>query len=474
MILKDRAHIHIIAVCGTAMGSLAIMLRERGFRITGSDENIYPPMSTYLIDAGIELIQGFDVSNISPHTDLVVIGNAVSRGNPELEVTLDLGIPYSNMPEILRDYFISGLHSVVITGTHGKTTTTAITAHIFCEAGLDPSFLIAGIPNNFKKSHNLGTGKHFIIEGDEYDSAFFAKWSKFFYYRPQTLIINNIEFDHADIFKDLSNIIQSFKQLVGTVPKSGVIIANVEDDSVKEVIKSSHTPIQTFGIDTDAYWRAEKIETTSEGTKFTLWQEEKDCGRIHIPLHGRFNIQNTLAAIAAGSNAGINIDSLRRGIGSFKGVKRRQELIGVWNDIVVIDDFAHHPTAVRSTLTAISQAYPDYRIWALFEPASSTNSRAVFEEDYVKALSIASNIIVGQVPRPDRARMDPPFVPQRVVNKLNSNGKIAWYFDHSDQIFLHISKNTHRGDVVVFLSNGSFRGIQESFVNALKISYDQN
>ena len=281
------------------------------------------------------IIHCFDASNISPDTDLVIVGNAVSRGNPELEVTLDLGIPFSSMPEVLRDYFISGLHSVVITGTHGKTTTTAITAHMFCEAGLDPSFLVAGIPNNFKHSHNLGTGKHFIIEGDEYDSAYFAKWSKFFYYRPRTLIINNIEFDHADIFKDLSDIIHSFKLLVETVPKSGVIIANIEDDSVKEVIKASHTSIQTFGIETDAYWRAEKIEVNSKGTRFTLWQEEKDCGQIHVPLHGKFNIQNTLAAIAAGSNAGINIESLRMGIGSFKGVKRRQELIGIWNDIVL-------------------------------------------------------------------------------------------------------------------------------------------
>ena len=474
MILKDGAHIHLIAACGTAMGSLAIMLKERGFRITGSDKHVYPPMSTYLKDAGIELIEGFSASNISHDTDLVIVGNAVSRGNPEIEATLDSHIPYSSMPEILGNYFISGLHSVVISGTHGKTTTTAITAHLFSEAGLDPSFLIAGIPNNFNHSHKLGKGKHFIIEGDEYDSAYFAKWSKFFYYLPRTLIINNIEFDHADIFKDLTEILRSFHQLVNIVPKSGLIIANIDDESVKEVINFSHAPIQTFGLESDAYWRAEEIETSLTETKFTLWRGQQEYGQFQVPLHGKFNIQNTIAAMIAGFNAGIDIDLIRTGIASFKGVKRRQELLGIWNNIVVIDDFAHHPTAVGNTLTAISQSYPNHRMWALFEPASSTNSRAIFEEDYIRALSTASNIIIGQVPRPDRARMDPPFIPQRVVDKLNTRGKHAWCFESPEQISLHLLENTQSGDVVVFLSNGGFSGIQKTFIKTLETSYAKN
>ena len=474
MILKDGAHIHLIAACGTAMGSLAIMLRELGFRITGSDKHVYPPMSTYLEDAGIELTEGFSASNISHDTDLVIVGNAVSRGNPELEATLDAHIPYSNMPEVLRNYFISGLHSVVVSGTHGKTTTTAITAHLFNYAGLDPSFLIAGIPNNFNHSHRLGKGEHFIIEGDEYDSAYFAKWSKFFYYLPQTLIINNIEFDHADIFNDLKQILRSFHQLVNTVPKSGLIIANTDDNSVKEVIKSSHSPIQTFGLESDAYWRIREIETTQKGTVFTLWREQHDYGKFQVPLYGKHNVQNAVAAMAAGFNAGINVDLLRAGIASFKGVKRRQELLGIWNDIIVIDDFAHHPTAVENTLTAISQVYPNHRMWALFEPASSTNSRAIFEEDYISALSNASNIIIGQVPRPDRARMDTPFIPKRLVDKLNTIGKHAWCFESPNQISLHLSENIRSGDVVVFLSNGNFSGIQKAFIKKLETSYAQN
>ena len=474
MILKNGAHIHLIAACGTGMGSLAIMLQQRGFRITGSDSNVYAPMSTYLRDVGIKLIEGFSASNITKDIDLVVIGNAVSRGNPELEATLDSSIPYSSMPEMLRDYFISGLHSIVISGTHGKTTTTAIMAHLFYHAGLDPSFFIAGIPNNFDHSHRLGAGKHFIIEGDEYDSAYFAKWSKFFYYLPQTLVINNIEFDHADIFAELADIIRSFRYLVNTVPGSGLIVANSDDKSVKEVIKSSHTPVQTFGLESNAYWQGYEIKTTTTGTNFKVMREQKNYGDFWIPLHGVFNVRNAIAAIAVGNSAGIGENEIKNGLATFKGVKRRQEILGVWNNIVVIDDFAHHPTAVENTLVAIREAYPQHRLWALFEPASSTNSRAIFEDGYFRALSIASNIVVGQVPRPERARMDTPFVPNRLVEKLKAIGKYAWHFDHSDQICTHLSKNTQSGDVVLFLSNGGFSGIQQAFIKTLKSSHEND
>ena len=261
---------------------------------------------------------------------------------------------------------------------------------------------------------------------------------------------------------------------MNTVPKSGLIIANTDDNSVKEVIKSSHSPIQTFGLESDAYWRIREIETTQKGTVFTLWREQHDYGKFQVPLYGKHNVQNAVAAMAAGFNAGINVDLLRAGIASFKGVKRRQELLGIWNDIIVIDDFAHHPTAVENTLTAISQVYPNHRMWALFEPASSTNSRAIFEEDYISALSNASNIIIGQVPRPDRARMDTPFIPKRLVDKLNTIGKHAWCFESPNQISLHLSENIRSGDVVVFLSNGNFSGIQKAFIKKLETSYAQN
>jgi UDP-N-acetylmuramate: L-alanyl-gamma-D-glutamyl-meso-diaminopimelate ligase len=286
MILREGAHIHLIAACGTAMGSLAAMLCELGYRVTGSDSQVYPPMSTFLAQAGIHLFTGFDSTHLDEQPDLVIVGNAVSRGNVELEATLERRIPYSCLPEVLRDLFIRDRQSVVITGTHGKTTTTAMTAHLFTSGDLDPSFLVAGLVKNFDRPYRLGHGKHFIIEGDEYDSAYFAKWAKFFFYLPEVLIINNIEFDHADIYKDLSEIEKAFRQVVNMVPCSGLILANSADEVVTNLLPLSLAPVQTFGLEQHSFWRADIISSTPAGTGFTLHCQDRPLGNFHLSMHG--------------------------------------------------------------------------------------------------------------------------------------------------------------------------------------------
>lgn len=472
MNLREGAHIHLIAACGTAMGSLAAMLSEKGYRVTGSDAHIYPPMSTYLREIGIELFEGFAPENLQTRPDLIVVGNAISRGNPELEAALDAAIPYTSLPELLRDLFIRGKRSVVVTGTHGKTTTTAITAHLFSNHDLNPSFLVAGLTNNFPRPYHLGTGEHVIIEGDEYDSAYFAKWPKFFYYLPETLIINNIEFDHADIYGSLGEITKAFRQLVNTVPRRGLIIAHAADDAVADVLSSAQAPVQTFGIETDAFWRADIVSSTPQGTDFTLYQQNVELGSFHLPLHGEYNVRNALASIAACHHAGIAANTMQSSLASFKGVKRRQEVLGEWGNILLIDDFAHHPTAVEQTLQAVANAYPQRRIWAVFEPASATNARALFEKRYLNAFTNAERVIIGKVPRPERARGDEPFSPQRLISNLNSQGRTALYFSQPEKLLSHLEEHLQSEDLVLFMSNGGFSGIQHTLAARLQDRYE--
>jgi UDP-N-acetylmuramate: L-alanyl-gamma-D-glutamyl-meso-diaminopimelate ligase len=471
MILRKGAHIHLIAACGTAMGSLAAMLGELGYRITGSDSHIYPPMSTFLQKSGIHLFTGFDASHLDDRPDLVIVGNAVSRGNVELEATLERRIPYTCLPEVLRDFFIRDRIPVVITGTHGKTTTTAMTAHLFAEGHLDPSFLVAGLTKNFDRPYRLGHGKHFIIEGDEYDSAYFAKWAKFFFYLPEVLIVNNIEFDHADIYSDLAEIEKSFRQLINMIPRNGLVLANCADEVVTRLLPASPAPVQTFGLEQDAYWRAHIISSTPAGTDFTLDCQNKSLGQFHIPMNGEYNVRNAVASLAAGFWAGLNADTMRRDLASFKGVHRRQDLISQVGDILLIDDFAHHPTAVEKTLQAIAQTYPQRRLWAVFEPASATNARAIFAERYLAAFAPASHIIIAAVPRPERARGDAPFSPQNLAEKLQSQGKQAWHISAGDEIVSHLVNHLEPGDLVLFMSNGAFSGVQQKLRTALQAQY---
>ena len=471
MHIPPKAHIHLIAICGTAMASLAGMLKERGYFISGSDHHIYPPMSTYLEELGIDVQEGFSASRLDPPPDLVVVGNAVSRGNPEVEITLNKKIPYLSLPEVLKDLFLRGKRPIVITGTHGKTTTTAITAHLLNQAGLAPSYLVAGLPRNFQRSYQLGKGEFFVIEGDEYDSAFFAKTAKFFHYLPEILILNNIEFDHADIYDDLNAIKKAFAQLINMVPQNGLLLAGADDPVISEVISASFAPVQTFGFGPMAYWRAAEIEVSPRGHSFTALREGKVLGRFELPLTGKYNIRNALAALGAGIAAGLTTAQIQSGFHTFKGIKRRQECLGKINDIILIDDFAHHPTAVEQTLLGLRQAHPNRRMWAVFEPASATNARALFEDRYLRAFAPADQVIIGKVPRPERARQDQPFSPARIVQLLRQHDRRAWHIPTATDIVGHILSSAQSGDIVVFMSNSGFGHVQRTLLEALQEKY---
>lgn len=469
--LRPAAHIHLIAICGTAMGSLAGMLRERGFRVTGSDTHVYPPMSTFLAAQGIEVQEGFDAARLDPAPDLVVVGNAVSRGNPEVEAMLDRQLPYASLPEVLRDLFLRGKRPVVVTGTHGKTTTTAMVAHLLSEGGRDPSFMVAGLPRNFPRSYALGQGEFFVVEGDEYDSAFFAKWAKFFYYLPQVLIVNNIEFDHADIYEDLGAIEKAFRQLINLVPGGGVVLAGSADPVLSRLLPLAKAPVQTFGLEAGAYWRATDLAGRPEGQEFSLCCQGEDLGRFFLPLTGEYNVRNAVAALAVGMRAGVPREQLRQALRAFAGVRRRQEQLGGAGGITLIDDFAHHPTAVGQTLQGLRQAYPGAGLWAVFEPASASNARAVFEAQYLQAFAPADQVVIGKVPRPDRARGDEPFSGERLVAGLRAQGKGAWHLPEVEAILAHLEAQVRPGEVVVFMSNGGFGGVQGRFLASLKGKY---
>ena len=466
-------NIYVLGICGTFMSGIAQLAIQKGFKVSGCDENIYPPISNVLKELEIKVDQGFETKNYSENIDLFIIGNVVSRGNPLMEKILNNKNEYLSGPEFLYQYILKDRHVISVSGTHGKTTTTAMTAHLFSHCGLNPSFLVAGLTNNFSRPYHLGTGEHVIIEGDEYDSAYFAKWAKFFYYLPETLIINNIEFDHADIYTSLSEITKAFRQIVNMVPQRGLIIAHAADKTVADVLNLAQAPVQTFGIETDAFWRADIVSSTPQGTDFTLHRQNEDLGSFHLPMHGAYNVRNALASIAACHRAGIDPSSMQSGIASFKGVRRRQETLGEWGNILLMDDFAHHPTAVEQTLQAVATAYPQRRIWAVFEPASATNARSLFEEQYLNAFSYADRVVIGKVPRPKRAHGDEPFSPQRLVDKLNSQGKTALCFSQAEEIMSHIEDHLQSGDLVLFMSNSGFSSIQHKLAARLQERYEK-
>ena len=465
--LPPSSHVHLIAICGTAMGSLAGMLRRAGHRVTGSDDHVYPPMSDFLRSEGIEVQEGFDAARLHPAPDLVVVGNAVSRGNAEAEAVLDGRIPYASLPELIRDLFLREQRSVVITGTHGKTTTTAMAAHLLSASGCDPSFLIAGLPRNSPRPYHLGTGDHFVIEGDEYDSAFFAKHAKFLYYLPELLVINNIEFDHADIYRDLAQVERAFGQVINIVPGNGLVLANGDDPAVGGLLARSVAPVQTFGLSTSCHLRATQIEVDGLGQRFEVWRGEACLGRFELGLSGAYNVCNALAAIGVGLRLGLSTPELVEGLASYAGIRRRQELLGVIGGVTLIDDFAHHPTSVDHTLRGVREAYPAARLWAIFEPASATNARDLFEARYVEVLATADRIVIGSVPRPERCGTDPPFSPVRLAAGLRDSGQDAVHIA-TPELAQHLLGEVADGDVVLFMSNAGFGGTQRQVLASLQ------
>jgi len=473
--MNEKKHIHLIGICGTAMASLAGMLKQRGFHVTGSDAAAYPPMSDFLADLGIPVAQPFDARNLEPAPDLVVVGNAISRGNVELEHVLDRRIAFCSLPQLLHDEFLRGKEVLVVAGTHGKTTTTSMLAWIFHTAGMQPSFLIGGIAENFGSSFHVGQGKHFILEGDEYDTAFFDKGPKFLHYFPDAVILTSVEFDHADIYKDLEAVETAFKRLVNLIPQRGRIIAfdgatasAAESASLERCLGKSFSPVERYGSGPRAHWRIVNLKLAPEKTSWTVFRDGRSWADFEFPLAGEYNVWNATAAAAMAAAYGISKEEIAAALKTFKSVKRRLEVKAQVNGITVIDDFAHHPTAIAGTLTALRARYAGARVWAILEPRSNTLRRRVLQSDLARSLALADEVIVAGVFRseavPENERLELP----ELAAEIEKHGKRARLISNAEEIVATIAPEMCSGDVVAILSNGGFGGIYEKLPARLR------
>src|SRR3954447_21681598 len=459
--MTKRKHIHLIGVCGTAMASLAGMLNERGFHVTGSDAAAYPPMSDFLASMGIEVAQPFATENLTPRPDLVVVGNAISRGNVELEHVLDQRIPFCSMPQMLHDEFLRGKEVIVVAGTHGKTTTTSMLSWIFHTSGQQPSFLIGGIAENFGSSFALGQGKHFILEGDEYDTAFWDKGPKFLHYFPDSVILTSVEFDHADIYRDLEAVKIAFKRLVNLVPRRGKIVAWDGSRNVDECLAKAFCPVERYGFGEKSRWRVADVKYEASRTIWRVLRDGQAWAEFEFPLAGEYNVLNATAAAAMAFHYGIAVESIAEALRTFQSVKRRLEVRAEVNGVTIIDDFAHHPTAIAETLKALRTRYAGRRLWAVLEPRSNTLRRNIFEHELIRALGIADLVVMAAIFKPDAVPQHERLDPMNVVNGLNANGKPARMLATADDIVESIAPELQAGDVVGILSNGGFGGIYE-------------
>ena len=454
---------HFLGICGTAMASVAAALQERGFKVTGSDENVYPPMSSFLQEQGIALKAGYRAENIPADADVVVIGNVMRRGNPEVEAVLNRKLFYLSLPEVLKNYFLRGRHNLVVAGTHGKTTTTALLAWIMEKAGRKPGFLIGGIPKNFGEGARLNESKYFVIEGDEYDTAFFDKRSKFVHYLPELVIVNNIEFDHADIFSNLDEIKLSFRRLLNIVPQNGMVLLNGDDHNCVEVARDCLGQMIEVGFSKNCAQRIRDVAYSSSGSRFKLGDDV-----FEIPLVGEFNVCNAAMAAMAARFYDVPKTKIDSAFKSFTGIARRQELRGEARGVKVIDDFGHHPTAIAYTLQALRHRYRGCRMWAVFEPRSNTTRRAVFQQQLPDALKLADGVFISQVARLEQIPEDQRLKPEKVVAAIARNGRPAFYEQNADAIVERIVPMLRPKDVVVVFSNGGFDNIHEKLLTRLK------
>ena len=456
-------HFHFLGICGTAMGSVAAAMKERGFAVTGSDENVYPPMSTFLEERGIKLHAGYRPENIPNDADVVVIGNAMKRGNPEVEEVLNRKLFYLSLPEVLKNYFLRGRHNLVVTGTHGKTTTTAMLTWIMEKAGHDPSYLIGGIPKNLGQGGRLNDSKYFIIEGDEYDTAFFDKRSKFVHYLPELVIVNNIEFDHADIFRDLDEIKLSFRRLLNIVPQNGMILLNGDDRNCVDVARDCLAQILEVGFSKNCAQRIRDVTYSEAASRFKLGE-----GEFEVPLIGEFNVRNAAMAATAARFYRVADSKIQNALKSFSGIARRQEIRGEANGVKVIDDFGHHPTAIAQTLKALRHRYPGHRLWAIFEPRSNTTRRAVFQQSLPHALSLADGVFISQVAKLEQIPENERLHPEAVVRDIEKEKRPAFYEKDANAIVDRIVPMLQPNDVVTVFSNGGFDGIHEKLLERLR------
>jgi UDP-N-acetylmuramate: L-alanyl-gamma-D-glutamyl-meso-diaminopimelate ligase len=466
-------HYHLIGICGTAMASLAGMLQAHGHRVTGSDQNVYPPMSTMLEELGIPVAQGYRPENLEPTPDCVVIGNALSRGNPEVEETLNRRLVYRSQAEVVKEEFIRGRRSLVVAGTHGKTTTTSIAAWVMEVGGLSPSFLVGGVVQNFGASFRVNASDYFIIEGDEYDTAFFDKGPKFMHYLPETAIVGNIEFDHADIYPDLAAVRLAFRRLMNLVPANGCLVAGWDSPVVREVVAEMgsrlHTRVETYGTSEGARWQARDVDySAGDLTRFRVLRDGAEWGEFETPLVGDFNVRNCLAVIVAADTWCIPADRIAEALRTFKSVKRRLQIRGEEAGVTIIDDFAHHPTAVRETLRALRDKYSGRRLIAVFEPRSATSRLAVFQQDYVEAFDHADRVVLSAVFDREKGSVYGQLLDtDELVARVCERGRPALCLADADEIVAHLAPELRAGDVVAVMSNGGFGHIHEKLLAAL-------
>jgi UDP-N-acetylmuramate: L-alanyl-gamma-D-glutamyl-meso-diaminopimelate ligase len=453
-------HLHFIGICGTAMGSTAVAMRQLGYKISGSDEKVYPPMSDVLRDAGIMVTEGYSAASLPPDADLYVVGNAISRGNEELEVMLERRLPYTSMAEMLRREVIQGKRSFVVSGTHGKTTTTTMLAWIFENAGRKPGYMIGGVPENLPSGARFNHGDLFVIEGDEYDTAYFDKRSKFLHYLPECAIVNNIEFDHADIFRDLDEIRLTFQRLLNSVPRNGLVLLNGDDQNCLSL--KSYAPVKTVGLGEGCSERIVITTAEPDTTGFTL-----NGAAFRVPMIGEFNVRNAAMCVCAARHAGLTDDEIRAGLESFRGVRRRQTVRGEVNGITVIDDFGHHPTAIRETLRGFRQKYPGRRLWAVFEPRSNTSRRNVLQGELIEALKQADGSVVAAVANPEKVPEGQRLDVEAVAKAVVEGGGHCFHEADTEAILARLKAETKSGDVIIIFSNGGFDGIHGRLVKTL-------
>ncbi|MDP6559169.1 MAG: UDP-N-acetylmuramate:L-alanyl-gamma-D-glutamyl-meso-diaminopimelate ligase [Candidatus Binatia bacterium] len=463
-------HVHLIAICGVGMASLAGLLQAMDYRVTGSDQDIYPPMSTYLAGLGIEVSSGFREAFLEDRPDLVVIGNAVTRGNPEAQAVLGTGIPYLSFPQALGRFLIDAKRSIVVAGTHGKTTTTSLMAWVLSQGGIDPSFFVGGIPVNFDGGVRQGSGPWVLLEGDEYDSAFFDKGPKFLHYRPEKVVLTSVEFDHADIYRDLDHLKSAFGKLVDLIPYHGTLLVCNRFPEAVEVARSARCPVVFYGEGEPGSWSVKSVQSEGQRTRFEPCYKGKREGTVEISLTGRHNVENALAVYVTARELGVEPQVIREGMGTFAGIRRRQEVLGEVGGVLVIDDFAHHPTAVGETIAGIRAAYPERRLWAVFEPRSHTSRRRIFEREFSRVLAGAHHVVVAGLYQPEKIPEAERLSPVAVVKEICRLGgdERAVYLERADDIASHVGERATSGDIILVMSNGAFGKVRGKILHILE------
>ena len=463
MFSSEIKSVHFTGIGGTAMASAAAAMKDKGFQVTGSDQNVYEPMASFLAGKKIAVMNGYDERNLAAKPDLVVIGNAISRGNPEAEHVLDHKLRYCSLPDLLREFFIRGKRSIVVSGTHGKTTTTSLLTWVFEHNSLNPSYLIGGIPNNFSQGARFTDSEWFIIEGDEYDTAFFDKRSKFIHYQPEIAIINNLEFDHADIFENLAAVKKTFSHFIRIVPRNGLLLGNGDDANLTSLLDATtHCPVKRFGLGEGNAVQGFNLRFGPTATEFEI-----PSFKFHLNLVGELNVRNALAVIGAAKHCGLSNKQIQSAFDTFKGIKRRMEVKGIAGGVTVIDDFGHHPTAIRETLRALRLRFAREKIWAVFEPRSNSTRRNCFQSELALSFVDADAVVVAEVARLEQLAPTERLDPQKLMQDIGAAGKPVAYLPDADAIVAHLAKNTQGGDVVVVFSNGGFGGIHGKLLQRL-------